>query len=493
MYPVLMSCEQFFPSIDPLAASRRRAHPMADALGSTLTPYWQNLTTNHSAYSTLLTNEWVVASRLDADTGQKFTAWDDYFHSPASYGGDHFTNSERYDPLNHLFALEAAGITTDNLNSSHSTQPYEAEDIIILTDGLCSSTCALFTEMMHHEAGVQTVVVGGRPNPGPMQAAGGTRGAASYSARRLDRDISTAQKIDRSTRGQFPDRRYDFLITGLTINLRDQIRSSDDEASPTPLQFQYEAANCRIFYTPKTWYNYTNLWTYAADAIWSDPGLCVATSTDDHTHPPPHRQPYTVDTTKPGTSKPADNPPQSNYPSNDIFSDANHREHHALHPCNEDSDCTGHHLCREVEVCQNGILKPLTRCLQSCSNLYNSCDYGSCKFDRLRSASCNGLSKRGIRSKGCHDPGLCHTPVLSQCLYMQRDTETYRGEFDQWVRNWSSKAKTRGFDACDLYGDFDYCYTLDGKKSSMFFWEDEVYQGEYVLHDEDYYDGLYDV
>ncbi|PLB35849.1 uncharacterized protein BDW47DRAFT_133231 [Aspergillus candidus] len=462
----------FFPSIDPLAASRRRAHPMADALGSTLTPYWQNLTTNHSAYSTLLTNEWVVASRLDADTGQKFTAWDDYFHSPASYGGDHFTNSERYDPLNHLFALEAAGITTDNLNSSHSTQPYEAEDIIILTDGLCSSTCALFTEMMHHEAGVQTVVVGGRPNPGPMQAAGGTRGAASYSARRLDRDISTAQKIDRSTRGQFPDRRYDFLITGLTINLRDQIRSGDDEASPTPLQFQYEAANCRIFYTPKTWYNYTNLWTYAADAIWSDPGLCVATSTDDHTHPAPHRQPYTVDTTKPGTSKPVDYPPQSNDPSNDIFSGVRHTTNYDLRPCNEDSDCTGRHLCREVEVCQNGVLKPLTRCIQSCSNIHDSCDYGSCKFDRIRSVFCNGL-------------------MNSQCLYMQRDTETYRGESDQWVRNWSNLANFRGFDACDAYNGFEYCYTLDGKKSKMFSWEDGLNNGEYVVHDgEDDHDGL---
>lgn len=51
-------------------------------------------------------------------------------------------------------------------------QEYAADDIIILTDGHCSSTCSLFVEMMHQEAGVRTVVAGGRPEYGPMQAIG---------------------------------------------------------------------------------------------------------------------------------------------------------------------------------------------------------------------------------------------------------------------------------------------------------------------------------
>ena len=46
-----------------------------------------------------------------------------------------------------------------------------------LTDGLCSSACAIFMEMMHHSAGVRTVVAGGRPDYGPMQAPSGSRGA----------------------------------------------------------------------------------------------------------------------------------------------------------------------------------------------------------------------------------------------------------------------------------------------------------------------------
>jgi hypothetical protein len=51
-------------------------------------------------------------------------------------------------------------------------QPYDAKDIVILSDALCASTCSLFLEMMHQEGGVQLVVAGGIPYNGPMQAAG---------------------------------------------------------------------------------------------------------------------------------------------------------------------------------------------------------------------------------------------------------------------------------------------------------------------------------
>jgi mannose/fructose-specific phosphotransferase system component IIA len=54
-------------------------------------------------------------------------------------------------------------------------QPYAAEDIIILSDSICASACAMFMEMMHHEAGVRTVVAGGLPQNGPMQAPGYTQ------------------------------------------------------------------------------------------------------------------------------------------------------------------------------------------------------------------------------------------------------------------------------------------------------------------------------
>jgi hypothetical protein len=136
-------------------------------------------------------------------------------------------------------------------------------------------------EMMHHEAGVRVVVAGGRPSTGPMQAPSGSRGALIYTTYELDSDISFAQTLlqqQGSSNATFLPNRTETLevyVTFASINLRDEVRRGET----IPLQFAYEAADCRIFYTPQTVYNYTALWQYAADAIWNNSTLCVAGST----------------------------------------------------------------------------------------------------------------------------------------------------------------------------------------------------------------------
>jgi len=151
-----------------------------------------------------------------------------------------------------------------------------------LTDGYCVSSCAIFVEMMHHEAGVQTVVAGGRPTTGPMQAASGSRGARGYHVTDvLDPNIEFVQEIlansITSDVNFLPNRTQalTFSVSYAEINLKDQVRKGEH----IPLQFIYDAANCRIFYTPKTVYNQTALWQYAADAIWKNTSLCVQGST----------------------------------------------------------------------------------------------------------------------------------------------------------------------------------------------------------------------
>ena len=129
--------------------------------------------------------------------------------------------------------------------------------------------------MMSHQAGVRTVVAGGQPVTGAMQAASGTRGAQVYDTGRLDDDIQRAIGINSSTSNYLPNRTEAFLVEYASFNIRDQIRMNES----TPLQFLYEAADSRIFYTPSTFSNYTNLWIYAANATWWTPQLCVEGST----------------------------------------------------------------------------------------------------------------------------------------------------------------------------------------------------------------------
>ena len=124
---------------------------------------------------------------------------------------------------------------------------------------------------MHHEAGVRTVAVGGQPRNGPMQAPSGTRGAAYYTSDSLDANMNYTTLLNLTASTYLPDVVKGVYISRLSLNLRDQVRKDET----IPVQFLYEPADCRIFYTMETVYNYTKLWKYAADAIWTQPDLCV--------------------------------------------------------------------------------------------------------------------------------------------------------------------------------------------------------------------------
>jgi hypothetical protein len=160
---------------------------------------------------------------------------------------------------------------------------WNPDQIVLLTDGLCASACALFVEMMTR-AGVRTVVAGGRPSaaggPPPMQAAAGTRGAVAYPADTLDTAMSYARSLDtyaeENANATIPDVRESGMdYKYLSVNLRDQVRENES----TPLQFKYEAADCRIFYTLANLYNMTRLWHDVYAAAFVDPSLCVQGST----------------------------------------------------------------------------------------------------------------------------------------------------------------------------------------------------------------------
>lgn len=57
-------------------------------------------------------------------------------------------------------------------------------------------------------------------------------------------------------------------------NVRDGIREGD--ASQTPLQFVYEPADCRIYYTPEMTVDITAAWRAVADSAFNGINHCVA-------------------------------------------------------------------------------------------------------------------------------------------------------------------------------------------------------------------------
>lgn len=173
---------------------------------------------------------------------------------------------------------------------SPTTPPYSPDDILIVGDGMCASTCTTFVNLMTNVGGVRTVAFGGRPGTGPMQIMGGVRGAQSlelstvYQYVNLSNAILSAQSqsllsSDQTTSWQnaqplsldaFPLRLY-----GGGVNFRSAYQEGDDD---TPLQFQYQAADCRLFYTYDNYRHPATAWQAASDAVWGGKG-CVPDST----------------------------------------------------------------------------------------------------------------------------------------------------------------------------------------------------------------------
>jgi hypothetical protein len=64
------------------------------------------------------------------------------------------------------------------------------------------------------------------------------------------------------------------------VNARDGIREGDKEE--TPLHFVYEAADCRIYYTPAMVVDQEAVWKTVADTAFKGQSSCVAGEISSH-------------------------------------------------------------------------------------------------------------------------------------------------------------------------------------------------------------------
>ncbi|KAF1969056.1 hypothetical protein BU23DRAFT_248765 [Bimuria novae-zelandiae CBS 107.79] len=165
------------------------------------------------------------------------------------------------------------------------TQPFAAENMIMLTDGFCASTCFLFSDFMKNQAGVKAIAVGGLPNEKPMQAVGGVKGGELSTWA----DLYTAVYQDAFylwQRYNMSDPDYQYIkdtwldhreYIGYTptagVNLRDVIQE-DHIDDGLAAQFVREDADCRLFYTKDMILDVSNVWKKAVDVTWEG-GECV--------------------------------------------------------------------------------------------------------------------------------------------------------------------------------------------------------------------------
>jgi hypothetical protein len=159
----------------------------------------------------------------------------------------------------------------------------------MFTDALCGSSCTSFHEELKNIAGVKAVTVGGRPENRPIQTVTGTKGGEViplsnfplYASTLFDitAGINATALSKTSKLGDLASVSQLLLRAGdghTRIQTQDQIRKGDTTA--TPLQYIYEAADCKMFYTVETYVDPDAAWKQAWDAF-QDDGKCVEGST----------------------------------------------------------------------------------------------------------------------------------------------------------------------------------------------------------------------
>ena len=200
------------------------------------------------------------------------------FIGPQDLHGGRFTEyfQNNYTDLNSSDYQGTGVIITGTNNRTGFHQQFNPKDIVIIYDGQCHSTCTVISEYLKNYAGVQSIVVGGRPQVGAMQAVGGVKGSqvfgfddVLYPAWQLFESApdSVLKQTDGTIWENFTDIAWERSLKS-SINGRNHFRIGDN--TTTPLQFVYEAADCRLWYTREMLYDPVFLWNRVAEIAFKD-------------------------------------------------------------------------------------------------------------------------------------------------------------------------------------------------------------------------------
>ncbi|CAN8102653.1 unnamed protein product [Discula destructiva] len=205
--------------------------------------------------------------------------------SPVALQGDMFT-AYQSTPQNTTDA--DFNITGTGTRANPPPAVFAPENVVIMTDGFCGSTCTLFSYLMIMQNNIKTVAVGGRPQTGPMQSMGGVEGAQVFELEDLNQAATAAFIL------ATPEQKAQFTNTRSELFLIAEGYALDRAATPgaagavngknafshtdakTPLQFLNQPANCKFFYTKDMIYGPEATWKRAVDAAFTDPNkFCV--------------------------------------------------------------------------------------------------------------------------------------------------------------------------------------------------------------------------
>ncbi|KAI1176459.1 hypothetical protein F4777DRAFT_587885 [Nemania sp. FL0916] len=274
---------QLFPDIVQEGFGRWREGPGFKAVTEVYSANSAGFNPNTSSEDTIYQYESVYNWRFDLDESNKhFKSYADKF-APHKYLGDSFTNVMQWDfddPLDTSNTTYGFGTDITGYGSrTNFTRPFAGpENIVVLLDGYCASTCTLFSQFMVHDAGVKTIAMGGRPSKkGLIQGVGGVKGSESYDYSDVYANVQEAIAFTNDSSILKTLSAYDTYVLDRnqvsSLNVKDEILRSH-LADGTPAQFVAEYSDCRLYWTEPMIRDVSEVWKAAASAAFKG-GKCA--------------------------------------------------------------------------------------------------------------------------------------------------------------------------------------------------------------------------
>ena len=202
---------------------------------------------------------WSIAYKDVPLTNQPFSTVPDYL-GPISGAGD--SSSKSFTQLtnkNFLGSIQAFGY-----NSPLAPQLFTADQIALLSDTLCGSTCSTFSQMMHDQ-GVRSVAYGGRPGRTRLQISGGVKGRQQYTY--YDWLMTSSEIPNTVANNRWLPKPPPYGMA-LGVNLVNGFMAGDGDGTYWPREMVYEAADKAVFLTQKMAVKPSERWRVAAREIW---------------------------------------------------------------------------------------------------------------------------------------------------------------------------------------------------------------------------------
>ncbi|KAI1212581.1 uncharacterized protein F4807DRAFT_341782 [Annulohypoxylon truncatum] len=274
---------QLFPDIVQEGLGRWRQHEGFAAVSKVFSDVSADFNPDTASADVIEAYESVFNWRYDLNiTDGNFVSYDDKF-APHTFLGDNFTNLMQWnfsDPLSTSNSTFGFGTDITGYGTrANFTRPFGGpENIVLLLDGYCASTCTLFSEFLRSNAGVKSIAMGGRPSKeGLIQGVGGVKGSQSYGFDDVYAQAQAALGFTNDTDVAATLNTYtEYVVdrsTAASLNVKDQILAGD-VADGVPAQYVVEESDCRLWWTAPMVTDITELWKAAATAAFKG-GKCA--------------------------------------------------------------------------------------------------------------------------------------------------------------------------------------------------------------------------